>query len=159
MPASVHLRGEQLAMFMPARQLMKRVGASLDPAGNESMGDMWKRKLSESSLPAGTQYPNPYKGQFLNANQGSTTTLGTGVLDSMKKRGYQGESIRVHHLTDPDGTPDQKNLMILDGHHRLAAAAHLNLEVPVDHNDRASEEQEFYRKNPGAPRPSKDSAV
>lgn len=124
MSASDNLQHEQLGMFMPARALKARVQQSDDLEGRETMDQMWARKSKEAALPAGTEYRAPY-----GYDDADTTTHGTGVRDSMMAKGYDGPPISVSHEGERGGT------MVWDGHHRVAVAAELNLDVAVEHSN------------------------
>jgi hypothetical protein len=114
-------KGEQLQMLMPARELKGRIGLSYDTDHQEDLPQMWDRKLTES------------KEKVDNGGRGA------GVYDSLASRGYQGEPLEVRH-GDFKGSEDRHDgLRLHDGHHRLAAAADLGLEVPVSHSDAHSD--------------------
>lgn len=105
---------DQLQMFMTGSELKSYLTDSGDRGGG-SMEGMWGQKLKEAQHPAGA---------------GDYKVHGEGLYDSIKERGYQGDSLGVNHWGG------EKSL--LDGHHRVAAAAQLDSEgyenyIPVTH--------------------------
>jgi hypothetical protein len=121
---------EQLRMLMPAQELRGRIPDSNDRV-NESMSELWDRKGREAALPAGTYHPSP--------EVGYDTTHGTGVTDSLKQHGYDGAPVEVRHYTDSYSEGKAGDLFIYDGHHRVAAAADLGMDIPVSHSDSKSD--------------------
>jgi len=114
-------KGEQLQMFMPAKQLKDRIGLSYDVDYDETLPKMWDRKLTESKVPV------------------DSGGRGAGVYDSLAKKGYDGPPLEVRHGDFPGSESRKDGLRLLDGHHRLSSAADLNLEVPVEHSDANSD--------------------
>ena len=128
-------KGEQLQMFMPAKQLQGRIGQSYDvgfedaPKGSAgsldkhpgALNNMWERKLTES------------REKIDNGGRGA------GVYDSLAKKGYVGDPLEVRHGDFPGSEDTDKGLRLLDGHHRLSSAADLDLLVPVSHSDANSD--------------------
>jgi hypothetical protein len=149
-------KGEQLQMLMPAKDLQSRIPESNDRFDDvEDMQGLWQRKLSEASLPAGTAYPDPDPdhsgsyGEYTSTSYDGTLTHGTGIVDSLSSRGWDGHALQVRHM-GPPGADSGKNLFINDGHHRLAAASHLGMEVPVTHRDSKSTTVEYAGRNRGS---------
>jgi hypothetical protein len=123
---------EQLKMFMTGKELRNYVTQSWDrytkkdDGVEETMDDMWNRKIMESEVPY-TQYRH-----------------GSGLRDSLSKRGYIHDphnAIKVMHVDpDPSGrgtiTPGR---YVTEGHHRIAALADIEEEsgketfVPISH--------------------------
>jgi hypothetical protein len=105
------LNPDQLQLLMTGGELMRSITQSSDAYGGESMGEMWKRKEGESLVP----------------NQ----ETGMSLSKSLKTHGYRGNTIKLYHSP---GTTE-----ILDGHHRVAAAAALErqgtqIHIPVEHS-------------------------
>lgn len=139
-------KGEQLAMYAPAKSVRDSITTSWDTVGTEKLPEMWDRKLSEAKLPQGTMYEHPGGDYELgpwdepvvdsqNSRVYKTAKLdhGTGVHDSIKETGYQGAPLVLNHGGSSKTGPSPAK-WIEDGHHRLAAAADLNVEVPLAHD-------------------------
>lgn len=94
---------EQMKLFMSAREVKNWITDSTDRSPNETLDDMWKRKLRESKSPRGAN------------------VHGAGVYDAVS----EGKSILPDLTLIPyrkDAFGDAKNV-IGDGHHRIAAMA------------------------------------
>lgn len=85
-------------MFMTGQELRNRIEQSGDKKTDESLNDMWERKVTEA--------------------KSGPSVHGGGVYDSIKREGlHDGTMIRLSH--QPTGS------MVIDAHHRIAAAADL----------------------------------
>lgn len=125
----------QLPMFASGTDVKSAVTDSSDRLANtESMDQMWSRKEAESRKPRDTGH-------------------GAGVYDSMKGNGYVGygeiDKVPVLYAND--------QVRLVDGHHRVAAAAALDSEgqdtwVPLRHLDlkQQSRQDAFFgpKRNP-----------
>lgn len=105
---------DQLKMLMTGRELKNTITYSddADEDGPEGLRSMWDDKLDESKA-------SPNSG-----------THGKGVYESLLSRGYEGRALTVYHV--------DKDTFVLDGHHRIAAAADLErhgkpIYIPVEH--------------------------
>lgn len=116
---------DQLKLLMTGSELQRSITHSYDapldmePGDPEALGELWEGKTYEAKQPRGVH--------------------GAGVYDSIKQRGYQGEPIKLYDydvFTNAGYTVPARGVM--DGHHRVAAAAALEKEgqqvyIPVEH--------------------------
>lgn len=156
--------GEQLSFLMPARDIKKRVIESTDVMGGETLETMWDRKLSESKVPVydGSRMfedmsfenrplrvlkPGADAGQ-LSAHwvEDSAGVHGAGVHRSLADKGYAGRPVEVQHFGS------EGELYMGNGHHRVAAAADLGMDVLVQHKDASS--RAFWAHPERIPKPN-----
>jgi hypothetical protein len=99
MSAKENINPKQLRLFYTATQLQKALTTSDDLLGNETMSEMWNRKLSESKMP-------PHTGH------------GAGVYRSIRTKGWQPEGpfTVIHSGSD---------MRLYEGHHRVAVLAEM----------------------------------
>lgn len=119
---------DQLKLLMTGTELQRSITHSYDapldmePGDPKALGELWEQKTAEAKR-----------------REGSWGTHGAGVYDSIKQRGYQGEPIKLHDydvFTNAGYMTPARGIM--DGHHRVAAAAALEKEgqqvyIPVEH--------------------------
>lgn len=139
---------EQLALFMPARELKRQITHSFDrlgedtfvkgkwKVGKESMDEMWARKERESRQPRASEDEDWSRAPT------RITDHGAGVYDSIKEKGFDfSHPVDVDHFDSPE---HWNSKVVGDGHHRIAAAAALEEEtgkdvyVPIEHYRGAS---------------------
>ena len=124
--AKEHLYGEQLQMFMPARELM-----------NVPAGDSWPILIGRerSPYPDGLKYlksmsedKRTYNSKIYDGKQLNRKT-NTTLEESIKERGVE-EPVSITHIKQ------FPHKMIADGHHRIATAHSINpnMEIPVKHH-------------------------
>lgn len=133
------LNPDQLKLLMTGSELQKTITHSYDapldmePGDASTLNDLWSRKEAESRRRPG-EWLQPH---------------GSGVYDSLKARGYEGEPLRLHDynvFTDAGVHVPARGVM--DGHHRVAAAAALEREgqqiyIPVVHQDSRLEDDDW----------------
>jgi hypothetical protein len=103
----------QLQMFMPARELIKKLPGDLPDIPVTTKEDLWARKLEESKvIPAGRRPP---------------------------REGRLYDHIEAEGILVPVDVHVSDGGVIVDGHHRIAAAADIDptMEVPVKHRGSA----------------------
>lgn len=136
-------KGEQLQMFMPAKDLVARVGMSYDQKKKEDLSQMWDRKLAESKAPATDKLHDVQwrggRGHRVTIAEYPSATHGAGVHDSLRTKGFVGKAIPVRHGDFPGSETRNDGLRLEDGHHRVAAAADLDILIPVEHSDANSD--------------------
>lgn len=138
--------GEQLSFLMPARSVKNRVVESSDIMSGETLETMWDRKLSESKVPVydGSRMfedwswenkpprvlkPGVPSSQLSDKRVDIGGVHGAGVHRSLADHGYDGKPVEVEHF----GTEGE--LYMGNGHHRVAAASDLGVDVMVSHKD------------------------
>lgn len=131
---------EQLSMITPAQEVKSRITGSGDLDGNETLDEMWDRKLDEAKAPGMVQLTDVQwqGGRGVRVPVGEpypNRAHGAGTFDSIQQKGYDGPPITLEHFTKNDGGVDN---YLRDGHHRLAAAAALGKDTLVSHDDAAS---------------------
>jgi hypothetical protein len=111
---------KQLRMLMTAPEIKAYLNESGDLKTNETMEDLWKRKLEESKVKKGR---DPI-----------TAPPGSGIYRSLKRNGYDGPPIYIGHFNSPSGLNDKR--LLADGHHRVASMAEIdpNAWIPVTHD-------------------------
>jgi len=120
MAPSEALRSRQLAMFIPAKDLMTAAPHAGDlqryAGGVETEGELWDRKLGES------------KSRNWNLSHGHKTLWeGQGLHESIASEGVR-DPVRIMHR-------DNDDVSVVQGHHRIAAAHDIDPEmlIPVVH--------------------------
>jgi hypothetical protein len=150
-------------MFMTASEIMKATNTSKDLQGNETMDDLWKRKLKESKDETGTR--------------------SAGLFDKIASEGYRGDPIELDHddssvftshLPESVGSSgssptfdkksnmyvtEHKKTQLMDGHHRVAtmAEADPNAWIPVTHKTRKQQFGGFKAPRMESTEPDDDS--
>ena len=121
------LNPDQLKMLMTGKELQRSITHSWDAPLDMTPGDptelnaLWEKKTFEAKQPRGVH--------------------GAGIYSSLKSRGYEGAPLRLHDynvFTNAGYEVPARGVM--DGHHRIAAAAALEDEgkqvyIPVTHED------------------------
>lgn len=101
----------QLPLFMTGHEIQNAIGSNtLDKRSEENIGQMWSRKLKEAQAPGSsvsTRHP-----------EGSTS-----LEESIRQRGGLNTSVRI--------VPKRTGFHLLDGHHRVAAAANIDPKMLV----------------------------
>ena len=85
----------------------ERQSSSFDPGEEESLDEMWSRKLAESKRPEGEVH-------------------GGGVHESISSRGWlhgRRSDVTLHWNEDPEDAYALPDVRVWDAHHRIAAAA------------------------------------
>ena len=136
MPSSDALHPEQLRMFIPAGELTSAVLTTKGPLkGDFVPGDFepgpdfdyagtWRRKLKESHKPADLYYDDSRYDAV--ATEGVTKPIQ--LMHSSQRAGFRGNRQRA---------AGEEHWVIVDGHHRIAAASDIDpqMEVPVEYPD------------------------
>jgi hypothetical protein len=119
MSASDNVSNEQLAMFMPAKEIMDKLNYSDDGVISPRF---WARKLKEAKT--GTVEDSH------TSRRGRQKSL----YESVKEEGVQKPVELRETLVPSIFTP--KGHQLLQGHHRVAAAADIdpNMLIPVTHS-------------------------
>jgi hypothetical protein len=113
MMSSFQQRGsqfQQLPLFMSPSEIQNSVHATTDLEADETLGDMWRRKETESRV------PNTSDGDGWREH-------GSGVYDSMKEEGSTS-----HVMVTPFQKRGKAVLSMGEGHHRTAAGVALERE-------------------------------
>jgi hypothetical protein len=126
MSASDHLHPQQLAMFMPAKQIMDKVSL-MDTNDQSPEGKKHLMDFKQSNNAAGARHGSP------NADDGFKGGVHTPVV--------------INHSMVPGGP--NGSMQLLDGHHRLAHSLSQgsNTEVPVEHMDNKNPPMRVHRDN------------
>lgn len=118
--AKEHLHGEQLQMFMPARELM-----------NVHAGDSWPIVIGHQRdpFPDGLKYLKPMSEDKDTYNVKVWGGRERDLPESIKEKGVE-EPVSIIHIKQ------FPHKMISDGHHRVATANSIdpNMEIPVVHH-------------------------
>lgn len=96
----------QIPMFMTGSEIKEHIGENTpDKRPNESIDEMWERKKKESQVPGSSiSTRKPEKGM-------------PSLEESIKEKGFD-TFVRI--------MPTDKGDRLLDGHHRVAAAANVD---------------------------------
>ena len=117
--AKEHLYGEQLQMFMPARELM-----------NVHAGDSWPIiDMGRNPYPDGLKFLKTMSEDKGTYEQKLRNAPKRGLPESIKEKGVE-EPVSIIHIKQ------FPHKMISDGHHRVATANSIdpNMEIPVVHH-------------------------
>lgn len=147
MPAHEYLNGEQLSMFLPAKNLIKlppnpyELGNELNYAEESGYAEtpkqaakrLWAMKLDDSQQEPEPGGASEYGGLALPEKYDENLDL----YDSIKKHGVVNP-VPLSFTDEMDGGKDNplffgKSQYIIGGHHRIAAAEDINpnMEIPV----------------------------
>lgn len=127
-----HQPGEQLKLFYRPQEIMDRVDFSHDIQGEEDLSQMWARKERETRLPYGTPNLDPWPDD----DDPNRMQHGAGLYSSVKQHGMTSHV----QVADEEVYGAQRHYL-LDGHHRVAAAAAVErdtgreMHVPVLHGE------------------------
>ena len=132
MSSSDHVSPQQLQMFMPARELKDSVyptDVNQEKYYGNNRKQMWADKLAE------TKATNPSDAEL--ERIGSTATSIWDVVDALTHGAGLHEKIKASGVQTPITliNRDDKEPILYEGHHRVAAAADIDpkMEVPVEH--------------------------
>ena len=132
MSSSDHVSPQQLQMFMPARELKDSVyptDVNQEKYYGNNRKQMWADNLAE------TKATNPSDAEL--ERIGSTATSIWDVVDALTHGAGLHEKIKASGVQTPITliNRDDKEPILYEGHHRVAAAADIDpkMEVPVEH--------------------------
>lgn len=140
---------DQLKLFMGARELRDSINFSYDredfdeydEAGNpilEDLPQMWNRKVEESQVPGN---PHGYAGSRFH---------GAGIYKHLENHGYDWSKAPIELEFGSVGANYASRLRLLDGHHRVAAAAHIeettgrHIPIPVSYEPKDKVFDDYY---------------
>ena len=132
MSSSDALHPQQLQMFMPARELKDSVyppDVNQEKYYGNNQKQMWADKLAETkaTMPSDAELERI----------GSTATSIWDVVDAIPHGAGLHEKIKASGVQTPITliNRDDKEPILFEGHHRVAAAADIDpkMEVPVEH--------------------------
>jgi len=114
---------------MPAGQIKAMSHPEQVNMSSESPGAQWKVKLEESKVKSDLPYDDPGHHRF----------HGAGVYDSIKETGKVNTPVTLyrdmpaHSIAHPGNRPKSpvESINMGDGHHRVAAAADIDPNMPV----------------------------
>src|SRR5881394_3821248 len=110
-------KGEQLPLFMSTSDLLGKATHLWDRQEGEATDSFWSRKEREARQPHGTVTTDP-------EDDPGEMAHGAGVYDSVKQHGMTS-----HILLDAEDIGGQEKWGIMDGYHRVAAAAAIERET------------------------------